>query len=213
MEFSTDSQKIALAQSDNIVFIYKIGTEWGEKKSICNKFPASSSVTSLVWPKDRPGEIVFGLAEGKVRIGILRSNKSQALYSSESYVVSLAASRDGQSVISGHLDGSIYVFNLDSQSGSKIITYSSVPYALGWGEHIVAGGNDKKVAFFDHRGNLLQKFDYTNDDKVTLAIHSTTNHTHYRLKTLLKLASTLEVRPWSLVTSTDSISTPTTPRE
>ena len=167
MEFSPDSQKIAIAQSDNIVFIYKIGTEWGEKKSICNKFPTSSSVTSLTWPKDRPGEIVFGLAEGKVRVGILRSNKSQVLYTTESYVVSLASSHDGRSVISGHLDGSIYQFNLESQSGSKVVTYNSVPYALGWGEHIVAAGNDGKVAFFDHRGNLLQKFDYTNDDKVT----------------------------------------------
>jgi len=27
-----------VAQSDNIVFIYKLGVEWGEKKSICNKF-------------------------------------------------------------------------------------------------------------------------------------------------------------------------------
>ena len=35
--FSPDNQKIAIAQSDNIVFIYKIGLEWNEKKSICNK--------------------------------------------------------------------------------------------------------------------------------------------------------------------------------
>lgn len=69
MEFSPDSLKIALAQSDNIVFIYKIGSEWGEKKSICNKFPASSSVTCMTWPKERPNEVIFGLAEGKVKSG------------------------------------------------------------------------------------------------------------------------------------------------
>ena len=57
------------------MFIYKIGTEWGEKKSICNKFPVSSSVTCMVWPKERPNDLVFGLAEGKVRNGVLRSNK------------------------------------------------------------------------------------------------------------------------------------------
>jgi len=166
MEFSPDSMKIAIAQSDNIVFIYKLGTEWGERKSICNKFPVSSSVTCLTWPKDRHGELVFGLAEGKVRVGILRSNNSKVLYSTESYVVSVASSRDGQFVCSGHLDGSIYAFNLESQSGSKIVTYTSVPYALGWGENIVAAGSDAKVAFFDFRGNLIQKFDYTNDDKI-----------------------------------------------
>ena len=76
MEFSPDSTKIAIAQSDNIVFIYKIGLEWKEKKSICNKFPTASSVTSMVWNKDRPNELVFGLAEGKVRVGILKNNKS-----------------------------------------------------------------------------------------------------------------------------------------
>ena len=166
MEFSPDAQKIAIAQSDNIVFIYKLGLEWKDKKSICNKFPVSSSVTCLTWPKDRHGEIVFGLSEGKVRVGILRSNNSKVLYSTDSYVVSVASSRDGQYVCSGHLDGSIYTFNLESQSGSKIVTYTSVPYALGWGENIVAAGSDGKVAFFDPRGNLIQKFDYTNDDKI-----------------------------------------------
>ena len=76
MEFSPDSQRIALAQSDNIVFIYKIGQEWGEKKSICNKFPASSSVTCMCWPKERPNDLVFDLAEGKVKSGVLKSNRS-----------------------------------------------------------------------------------------------------------------------------------------
>jgi intraflagellar transport protein 172 len=38
MAFSPDSQKLAIAQSDNIVFVYKLGSDWGEKKSICNKF-------------------------------------------------------------------------------------------------------------------------------------------------------------------------------
>lgn len=29
IEFSPDAMKIAVAQSDNIVFVYKIGSEWG----------------------------------------------------------------------------------------------------------------------------------------------------------------------------------------
>ena len=59
-------------------------------------------------------EIVFGLAEGKVRVGILKNNKSQALYSTDSYCVSLGMSRDGDGVASGHLDGSVYVFSFMS---------------------------------------------------------------------------------------------------
>jgi len=84
--------------------VYKIGVEWyiflyyfldillilfflerGDKKSICNKFPASSSVTCMVWPKDRANDIVFGLAEGKVKMGLLKNNKSQVLYSPERF--------------------------------------------------------------------------------------------------------------------------------
>ena len=38
MMFSSYSSKLAIAQSDNIVFVYKLGLEWGDKKSICNKF-------------------------------------------------------------------------------------------------------------------------------------------------------------------------------
>lgn len=58
---------------------------------------------------------MFGLAEGKVKFGFLKNNKSQIAYTTESYVVSLATNRDGDMVISGHLDGSIYSYNLDSQ--------------------------------------------------------------------------------------------------
>jgi intraflagellar transport protein 172 len=30
----------------------------------------------------------------------------------------------------------------------------------------VAGGNDAKVSFYDQFGNLLQRFDYTSDEKI-----------------------------------------------
>ena len=68
MAFSPDSTKLAIAQSDNIVFIYKLGTVWLDRKSICNKFQQNSPVTCLVWPKDKPSDIYFGPAEGKVSI-------------------------------------------------------------------------------------------------------------------------------------------------
>lgn len=91
-----------------------MGDNWGDRKSICNKFPASSSVTCLAWPKERPGELVFGLAEGKIKCGTLRNNKSNVLYSADSYCVSLAASKDGESVVSGHLDGTIFAYHMES---------------------------------------------------------------------------------------------------
>jgi intraflagellar transport protein 172 len=76
MAFSPDNQKLAVAQSDNIVFIYKLGVEWGEKKSIINKFAQNSAVTFMCWPKDRHNDLIFCLAEGKIKQGVLNSNKS-----------------------------------------------------------------------------------------------------------------------------------------
>ncbi len=116
MRFSPDSEKLAIAQSDNIVYIYKLGHEWKERKSICNKFLQSSSVTCMTWPTDRPGEIYFGLAEGKVRVGALKSNKSNSVYSTESYVVCISSSPDGNNICSGHLDGTMYIFNIESKA-------------------------------------------------------------------------------------------------
>ena len=80
MSFSPDSEKLAIAQSDNVVYVYKLGHEWKERKSICNKFIVSSSVTCLSWPVERPNELFFGLAEGKMRVGYLKNNKSTSIY-------------------------------------------------------------------------------------------------------------------------------------
>ena len=120
----------------------------------------------MVWPKEKPNELFFGLAEGKVKVGLLKNNKYNTLFNNDSYVISLSTSRDGNSLISGHLDGGIYTHNIESQTSSKVVTHHSIPYALGWGEHIVAGGNDAKVSFYDVNGNLVQRFDYTNDQKI-----------------------------------------------
>lgn len=68
MAFSPDSTRLAIAQSDNIVFVYKLGLEWGDKKSICNKFPQSAPVTAVEWPVQHPNEVFFGSADGKVKV-------------------------------------------------------------------------------------------------------------------------------------------------
>lgn len=38
MAFSPDSTKLAVAQTDNIVFVYRLGLEWGDKKTVANRF-------------------------------------------------------------------------------------------------------------------------------------------------------------------------------
>ena len=62
------------------MFVYKLGLEWGDKKSICNKFLQHSPITALTWPNHRHNELVFGLSEGKVKVGQLKTNKAATLY-------------------------------------------------------------------------------------------------------------------------------------
>lgn len=57
--FSPDSTSLAVAQSDNIVYVYKLGTTWKEKKVICNKFPQPTAVNVMVWLT--VGPIIVGL--------------------------------------------------------------------------------------------------------------------------------------------------------
>lgn len=66
MCFSPDSTRLAVAQSDCIVYVYRLGLEWGEKKKICNKFLHSTAVTCVAWPNSPESELVYGCADGMV---------------------------------------------------------------------------------------------------------------------------------------------------
>ncbi len=118
LEFSPDSSKLAVGQTDNIVFVYKLGEEWGEKKTICNKFIQTSAVTSLCWPASASGPVV-GLADGKVRLAALKGNKASTLYNTDSYVVALVANPAGTGFISGHADGSVVRWWLADDPNAK----------------------------------------------------------------------------------------------
>ncbi|GBG73915.1 hypothetical protein CBR_g17630 [Chara braunii] len=138
MAFSPDSAKLAVAQSDNIVFIYKLGYDWGDKKSICNKFHQSTAITCVTWPSQHHHEVVFGLLEGKVKVGQLRNNKAGTLYTHPegSAVVALTSSPEGNAILSCHMDRSIYRFVFDDGA------VGSVAIKLAQHDH---GGRDAKA--------------------------------------------------------------------
>ncbi|XP_043931402.1 intraflagellar transport protein 172 homolog isoform X2 [Protopterus annectens] len=166
MAFSPDSTKIAVGQTDNIIYVYKIGEEWGDKKVICNKFVQTSAVICLLWPTEHA--IVFGLAEGKVRLANTKANKSSTIYGTDSYVVSLATNVSSKGILSGHADGTIVRYFFDDEgsgdSQGKLVTHSCPPYALAWASSsIVAAGCDKKIVAYGREGHVLQTFDYSRD--------------------------------------------------
>ncbi|CAH2245239.1 intraflagellar transport 172 homolog [Pelobates cultripes] len=166
MAFSPDSTKIAIGQTDNIIYVYKIGEDWGDKKVICNKFIQTSAVTCLVWPIE--SAIVFGLAEGKVRLANTKTNKSSTIYGTESFVVSLTSNVSGKGILSGHADGTIVRYFFDDEgsreSQGKLVTHTCPPYALAWASNsFVVGGCDKKIVAYGKEGQVIQTFDYSRD--------------------------------------------------
>lgn len=166
MDFSPDSTQLAVAQSDNIVFVYKLGTDWGEKKSIVAKFVQSAHVTSLIWLPD--GQVIFGLADGKVRSGNVKKNKSTTLYTAEHYTVSLAPNVTRKAILSGHADGSICRYIIEDEgNGEKpglVVRHSCPPCALVWSSKgILVGGCDRRIVVYNKDGKSLQSFDYSRE--------------------------------------------------
>ncbi|XP_060947369.1 intraflagellar transport protein 172 homolog [Limanda limanda] len=165
MVFSPDSTKIAIGQSDNIIFVYRIGEDWGDKKAICHKFVQTSAVTCLLWPAEHV--IVYGLTDGKVRLANTQTNKSSTLYRTESCVISLAPNVTGNGFLSGHANGTVARFFFDKvpgESQGELLKHPCPPYALAWGANsIMVGGCDKKVVAYDREGHVLQTFDYSRD--------------------------------------------------
>lgn len=64
------------------------------------------------------------------------------------------------------MDQNILLYQLDNGTTTKFCVHCSIPYALDFGKHIVAAGNDGKVLFYNHNGSILNKFDYGHDEKV-----------------------------------------------
>eukprot|EP01059_Diplonema_ambulator_P008871 TRINITY_DN18639_c0_g1_i5.p1 TRINITY_DN18639_c0_g1~~TRINITY_DN18639_c0_g1_i5.p1 ORF type:complete len:1382 (+),score=614.47 TRINITY_DN18639_c0_g1_i5:304-4146(+) len=167
-----------------MVFVYKLGLEWGEKKSICNKFAQNVPVTCVCWPHIRGNELlVFGVADGKVRIGTLATNKCRNLYSTDSYVLSIAASQDGMGLVSGHMDGSIHRYYFEEAGvlagAAKLCVNPCVPTGISWGESIAAVGNDCKVYFYDPRTGAAQQnfgYDVTEDREFTCCAFNPSGH-------------------------------------
>ncbi|XP_072763581.1 intraflagellar transport protein 172 homolog isoform X3 [Anoplolepis gracilipes] len=164
--FSPESTKIAVGQTDCIVYVYKIGEDWGDKKVICNKFRQSSAVTCLIWLAEDP--IVIGLADGKVRAALVKSQKAQTLYTSDAMTIALASNVRGNGFISSHADGSIiryYITENGSAEPSGRVCVHGVPaYALAWPQsHILAAGCDKRLTVYDSYGKPVKTFDYSRD--------------------------------------------------
>ncbi|VDN00883.1 unnamed protein product [Thelazia callipaeda] len=161
MIFSPDSSRIAVGQTDNITYIYRVGEMWNEKKVICNKFLQTSAVTSLLWPNE--DRLIIGLLEGKAFIEL------------DTFLIRPSA----RSFISGHSDGSVILFSMEHKTQNKILTHNCPPYALVYTNYgIIIGGCDQRIVSYTESGRILQQFNYRNcashEKEFTVGIRNTT---------------------------------------
>ncbi|CAL2048973.1 unnamed protein product [Caenorhabditis brenneri] len=164
LAFSPDSSCIAIGQSDNVLFIYKVGTSWNEKKVIVNKFLQPSAVTCLSWPFD--DKILLGQLDGKVRIGIIKTNKTASLFKTDETVVSIQTHPKRTSFVSAHQDGSIILYNFSSKTQSKICTLQIPAYNLVFTNHgLVVATADRRVLSYTENGVVQQQFDYNDQNE------------------------------------------------
>ncbi|VVC90896.1 unnamed protein product [Leptidea sinapis] len=149
--FSDNSELLGVAQSDNMVFVYRVGADWRGKKVICNKFPLSGSPLHLL-----PSEhgFVTGTSDGKIRLLDCKSNKSSSLWTGSACCVSLARSADG-ALASGHIDGTIYL------NTRLLLKYALPPTALALlPPYLLVGACDGRISVYEaQRGALVRTID------------------------------------------------------
>ncbi|XP_049874490.1 intraflagellar transport protein 172 homolog [Pectinophora gossypiella] len=154
ISFSDNSELLGVAQSDNMVFVYRVGAEWSGKKVICNKFPLSGAPLRLL-----PAEAGFytGTSDGKIRVLDCKSNKSSSMWAAGACCVSLSrgGGGGGASLASGHVDGTLYL------NGRLLLRYALPPAALLLlPPYLIVGSCDGRVAIYEaQRGALLRNLE------------------------------------------------------
>lgn len=167
--FSPDSTKLAVCQTDCIIFVYNLGRNWGDKKVICNKFEQNFPVTAMIWPNKKVNELFFGVADGKIKKAILKNNTAQALYSTGSFVIAMSYNFENTCIISSHMDNSVFLYNIEKNSSNKICSTPTISYCLSFLNHnntFLSSSLEKKIFIHNENGEINQTFDYSKDPSI-----------------------------------------------
>ncbi|KAL0208530.1 hypothetical protein P9112_011117 [Eukaryota sp. TZLM1-RC] len=145
--FSPDYSRIAVAQTDCSLFVYRIGTDWDDRKSICNKFLLSSPVASMYWPSASPSLLFFSTLDGSIRMGHLKTNKDTQLFKHDFPATCITFSTDGLVLLTAHMDGSLHRFTFDSHL--KSASHVQLP-KLSFAPRSLAAGIETWLVLDDH---------------------------------------------------------------
>ena len=164
LAWAPDSCRFAIAQSDMAVAVYDIGpaSSTDSRKKITLRFSHKSSVLCVTWPVSSSNDFVYGLSDGSVMCGLTKMKKSEELYKHQAAPISIAPASRINAVVIGHIDGNVYMVNLDTRSRLIALQTAVPPQALAWGSQIVAAGSDLQINFADSNGSSSSHVDFSN---------------------------------------------------
>ena len=164
LAWAPDSCRFAVSQSDMAVAVYDVGpaSVADARKKITLRFTHKSPVLCVAWPVSSSSDFVYGMGDGAVHCGLTKLKKSEELYRHGCAPVSITAAARMNSVAVGHLDGNVFIVNLDTRSRLIALQTAVPPLALAWGQQICAAGSDLQVNFADANGSSSSHVDYSN---------------------------------------------------
>ena len=166
--FNPESTKLAVAQSNNVILIYELGSNWGDNKIISNIFKQNSKITCMIWPKMDKNELIFGLDNGEIKQSLLSENKEKTLYSYSYSCVSISSSIHGKFIISGHKDNSFLKYNIENPGYPEFFSHSCIPICLACGaeSNILVAGNDHRIIIYNSLGQNIKVFDHSKENDI-----------------------------------------------
>ncbi|KAH0786748.1 selective LIM binding factor [Histomonas meleagridis] len=164
LSWAPDSCRLAISQSDMAVAVYDIGpaSSPDSRKKITLRFSHKSSILCVTWPISSINDFVYGLSDGSIMCGLTKMKKTEELYKHTTAPLSIASSSRMNAVIVGHVDGNVFMVNLDTRSRTIALQTSSPPQALAWGSQVLAAGSDLQINFSDPNGTSSSHVDYSN---------------------------------------------------
>ncbi|OHT12234.1 selective LIM binding factor [Tritrichomonas foetus] len=164
LAWAPDSCRFAVAQSDCAVAVYDVGPSNSpdSRKKITLRFSHKSPVLCVSWPVTSSTDFVYGMGDGQVMCGLTKLKKSEELYRHGCAPVSITSAPRMNGCAIGHLDGSVFVVNLETRNRIIAMQTAVPPIALSWGSQIVAAGADLQINFSDQNGSSTSHVDFSN---------------------------------------------------
>lgn len=163
-DWAPDSSRFAVGQSDQTIAVYDIGPAQAVdyRKKVTMRVATKGAPLCVCWPNTSQNEFAYGLADGSVFLALTKMKKVEELYRHNSSPMSMASNTRQNAIIVGHLDGNVFMVNLDNKTRVVALQSAVPPLALAWGTQVLAAGADLQINFSDVNGGSRSHVDFSN---------------------------------------------------